>query len=533
MQQVNFFECLEKYGSFGAWLSAAEKPFCPKDYLRKGERITTLMREKTYKMVSSPLDCISPSVFGKKGLASKKLDYAIGRIAETVVRPVLKEASRGQMADISHILAVLPDGVRNEVHVELCAERSYEGRLIKALFRKKDVMVVGVTVGTGTQQFWCCLDGKLPKSRHKASYHMRDSSNIRQCADLALLLAEIILIGEMLKRIRNWGRNGEGGGRLEESLVNAWNACVKSNYRNGCVRVSNDVADSGVFREWCDKEGVQFNKEGGRMGMGLYQLLPLCLMAGKDVSLQSFFSPYGLRFVEGVLCVMIQEHIRDKQVERYYTQLNRERASVWQTKKNIPEKVVRAMGKSGFNDFFGYVEFDEECDLGKVTEIEREFRALNTVFNLSKQDAVSLRFRKLGNYKASGLYFPSISCLCVDLRMPSSMAHECLHMIDHVNGMLCRKPAFYPVECAYISAFEDAANKLAESDPKKAALNGKSKYNREYYLQPMEIFARCGEIYLTRVLGVDNSLCVPGHGVEYPDDDALEAAVKEYFGKLF
>ena len=34
------------------------------------------------------------------------------------------------------------------------------------------------------------------------------------------------------------------------------------------------------------------------------------------------------------------------------------------------------MEESGFNDAFGFVEIDADCDLGLMPELEKEFRAL-------------------------------------------------------------------------------------------------------------------------------------------------------------
>ena len=60
----------------------------------------------------------------------------------------------------------------------------------------------------------------------------------------------------------------------------------------------------------------------------------------------------------------------------------------------------------------------------------------------------SIRFRKLGNHKAIGLYYPLIQCLCVDLRNTTSFIHELGHLIDHCmddGGQLSEQPAFFNV----------------------------------------------------------------------------------------
>ena len=49
--------------------------------------------------------------------------------------------------------------------------------------------------------------------------------------------------------------------------------------------------------------------------------------------------------------------------------------------------------------------------------------------------------------------------------------------------------------------------------------------------QIVKVFARCAEMYLTRCLGIDNSLCRPdaSTGFAYPDDPELKMCIKKYF----
>lgn len=174
-----------------------------------------------------------------------------------------------------------------------------------------------------------------------------------------------------------------------------------------------------------------------------------------------------------------------------------------------------------------------EVDIKKMEELYKQFEDVCKFVGLKMHDEVSLRFRKLGNHKASGLYYFFLKCLCVDVRCPSSFAHEMFHMIDYENGNLSRKAGFYYVSELYKRAFEEEVQKDSVLSKQ---LGGKTKYNREYYLQSSEIFARCGEIYLTRICGFDNSVVKPDTdqcGFAYPSDELLEQKIKEYFNKLF
>lgn len=90
-----------------------------------------------------------------------------------------------------------------------------------------------------------------------------------------------------------------------------------------------------------------------------------------------------------------------------------------------------------FNDFgFSSVEVDTQKYLGQ--EFKRDvFSQLENnwekVFNqLPQADAKpSLHFRKLGRYRATGLYSPAYNAIAVDVRNTTSLIHEYGHYIDY------------------------------------------------------------------------------------------------------
>ena len=47
-----------------------------------------------------------------------------------------------------------------------------------------------------------------------------------------------------------------------------------------------------------------------------------------------------------------------------------------------------------------------------------------------------------------------------------------------------------------------------------------------------EIFARCGEIYLVRILGVESSLLEPDLGYAYPESEVLDSIIQNYYQVL-
>jgi len=211
-------------------------------------------------------------------------------------------------------------------------------------------------------------------------------------------------------------------------------------------------------------------------------------------------------------------------------------ARSYQTKKNIPEKVKKKMVNNKFNKHFGYVEFDELVDLDKIKLIESEWEEINKeiLFPINKDH--SLRFRRLGKHKAAGLYFPAAKAVCVDIQEPSSMIHEVLHMIDYTslhNANLSSSYEFRSIVERYKVITDKRVDKLSDEDGFKKRWNGSTKYNKDYYQSTREIFARCGEMYIEKVLGIDSSLVKSDSRVLYPsDDDFLVELCSKYYKKI-
>ncbi len=213
-----------------------------------------------------------------------------------------------------------------------------------------------------------------------------------------------------------------------------------------------------------------------------------------------------------------------------------EHARAYQDKKNIPERIVKEMMDSSFNKYFGYVEFDPSCDTEKIALIAEEFGSFHDAY-LGKLDtgSVFLRFRRLGNHRAGGVYYPSVKCICVDLQNPDSMMHEYGHCIDHIEGkgcMLSESKDFYGVYKTYVKELDDrlwAEGRLNELKQSKA------KYNYDYYVKPTEVFARCFEMYVVHTLGFASSICKRDmdESFAYPATEKLMEKIDPYFKELF
>lgn len=217
---------------------------------------------------------------------------------------------------------------------------------------------------------------------------------------------------------------------------------------------------------------------------------------------------------------------------KYFKNLKGEYAKSYQQKKNIPRKTLQAMSDSILNQYFGYVEFDESCDLSKVDEITKEFIAVKeTFFPFVDSTKNAIRFRLLGKHKAYGLYYPFVKCLCVDVRHPSSLIHEYGHLVDYEFGNLSKSYSFLRVREAYEERLQALAN--GADSIVAGTLNGKTKYNLAYYLEPTEIFARCLELYISKVKGVTNSLLPQEFSFAYPTDEDFLEIVSSYFDTFF
>jgi len=218
------------------------------------------------------------------------------------------------------------------------------------------------------------------------------------------------------------------------------------------------------------------------------------------------------------------------QMLTYYRDLEKSYAKSYMLKKSITQKTQKAMEQSSFNDYFGFVEFDVDTDLEKVEEIAREFRAVKeTYFPSVESKANAIRFRKLGQHKALGLYYPSLACLCVDIHSPSSLIHEFGHLIDYCYGNLSEQADFKAVRKRYIDELDKALDK---DEALQKRMKSGSKYNRSYYTMPTEIFARCFELYVSKCLGVKNSIVPATFSQEgiYPTNDLMLDAISNYFG---
>lgn len=478
------------------------------DYLQKGEKILNLLREKQKKR--------GAAFSGEKDQVLELVRADWNHTRAAIGRKISEELRQNFLADVS-------DDEQNvmENAEHACAELSEKlipgavvgmeystriTRLMRAVCRTEVQYVLRLCVGD--ESIYTCADIQNIRKSHERGVKLRgDSGPYERVVSFNPLIAEYYVRGYLLNTMRRIRHEAESFEKYLQvpaigKLVEKYAVHIPRPFSMEMIR---NMPNTGL-QELCililyPEDALASEAALRIIGRDVNQFL---ILLGKD---------YQVRKAE-------------LKMERH---LSGEYAHSYETKKNIPDKCVRAMARSGFNDFFGYVEFDEECDLRLMTELAKEYRAVAREIGLDRHPEVSLRFRKLGQHKASGLYYYTLKCLCVDVRYPGSMMHEAGHMLDYEMGHISDTYDFSGIREKYT---ELMYRFLKESDPDTAKqLNGKTKYNLSYYLLPSEIFARCFEMYLVRHRAIDNSICRPGR-IGYPEDPKLDEMISVYFDKL-
>lgn len=511
--------------------AAAGEP--KENYLKRGEKIFSLLRNVKGKAFEEDnfLELFPIKTWEKQ---EDRGDYARKRIKQALIRPIIESADWFDAETESEFRALFCgyDNFRFE------EADSYSGRVYRSVARD--------------DHSWCVMmypevdEKNLPYTFGRARVNARKQRGHWQlrrveggCVrvmDFGDYFVDMVFLCQAKKYLKHYFAGMDEDALAEcvvyRRLKELADAEIKAleKFQDGGIPVSAKTFDNRFIRKTVEDAGYHLVLAEKRRDIRLsLASLVVNFVLSDDVSKEDLIifgdaaaTPIYSFDIRDILDILLDEYSEEKRAEEYRRSLSDSYAKSYMTKKNIPQKMIDAMERSRFNETFGYVEFDEQCDTAKIEEIFKEFDALKTFLKLKEHKNVALRFRKLGNHKASGLYYPSVRCLCVDVKSPSSMAHELFHMLDYEHGELSRTWDFQKCKDLYKQEF----NRLARERGTKFT----GKYDREYYFQSTEIFARCGEMYLTRVCGIDNSLVKPEEtSVAYPWTEELEAAVKDYF----
>lgn len=191
-------------------------------------------------------------------------------------------------------------------------------------------------------------------------------------------------------------------------------------------------------------------------------------------------------------------------------------ARFFEEKKNIKQETKRVMTifENMLNNKFCHVEIDNDVELDKLGHIKDELKETTDILpNSNDGKKAILRFRKLRNHRALGIFTPVNNTVAVDFRSDEngmiekgigkkniglqSLIHEYGHFLDY--NMLCDSAALSLSSDFDNILFQTQAELRANS--KRLALMGEK---IEYLCLPSEIFARAFEVYVYDC-GLDNS----------------------------
>ena len=427
------------YSYFGIYVSGTEKqddmalfPDAPGKFFSESDRIVTLAREsrlKSYFPVLRKIDLLSLNYPSLPRNPSQRAGYV-----KKVIRSSLKKAFYAISHDgklcqacldfVSKFFYLAP----GSVSICICGkDDDAASRMVCRLFGSTEAIRItfpepgSITVYAN------------PFSRRKIKYgryHLRQDDSVKaHVIDLLSLLADASVLNALFESLTC---------SSVPLVQNVYECCYTEIMQHPqrtpdemqiteFIRAKKPVPYERLFHFLCTQNGM-VPLEGMSTGLssGLYKLFCEVLEIFQDLSHEN----------------------------EYREQMTHSIATAYMTKKNIPESILKAMEQTGFLHYFKYVEFDEDTDMDAVSAIEKEFVAMNKeYFSGSVFPDVNIRFRKLGKHKASGLYYPSLNTLCVDIRSPSSFMHEYFHMIDNQLGDLSLEVGFQGVVKQYTDAF--------------------------------------------------------------------------------
>lgn len=180
-----------------------------------------------------------------------------------------------------------------------------------------------------------------------------------------------------------------------------------------------------------------------------------------------------------------------------------EHAKFFQTKKNINLKTQAEMNRlsRSWVGLFSTVEIDNDVDLEDLQKLIPEFTSISDVLPRVNSNALPiLRFRKIRNHKALGLFSPFNNTIAVDFRVNEkegvglqSFVHEYGHFLDY-NG-----------SNKGILSLQNSFSKILESARSEIYTDNKLTKKADYYSTSTEVFARAFELYCSHC-GLNNSL---------------------------
>ncbi|MFR0597325.1 hypothetical protein ACLUWZ_09215 [Limosilactobacillus mucosae] len=239
-----------------------------------------------------------------------------------------------------------------------------------------------------------------------------------------------------------------------------------------------------------------------------------------------------LKYIEDYL----QQTYSIVKLQKYEREVDHQsRTPVFLEKKNINETTRQIMKSTKLNSFFSSVELDNDVDLNLFNSFESEAMRLMELLPKPDHKAV-LRLRKLGNFRASGLFVPFTNTLIVDFRTPdqiysavkndlsfhrvgkagySSFVHEYGHYLDYNLDQNIHALSMSKQFSSIVRSYRNEVMNHADDFPKSG------KYSIDYFCTPTEVFARSFEIFVkyiglrSNLIGVKDEYDFSSGSVEY------------------
>lgn len=276
------------------------------------------------------------------------------------------------------------------------------------------------------------------------------------------------------------------------------------------------VSDRGT--EWRVFNNPEIQEEDPRFHLiGSQFSIDTALRRINDRAKRVEFKNYLNDYLEQTFNIVRQQRYnqdRDKQT----------RAKAWETKKNINKETQQVMDNSPLAKTFSKLEIDNDVDLKGFGSFEREM--MNLVHDLPKvynTKLPTLRLRKLGNYKAAGLYVPqfgdgSTDTIALDFRKVrtegerlrglgvQSFIHEYGHYLDNHLGTPIEEGKSGKVGLSLINKFSAITYEYRRNLDQYTIKKEKGIGSAEYFGIPTEIFARGFELWIHDHLKVKSNL---------------------------
>ncbi|QBO37385.1 hypothetical protein EQG49_13360 [Periweissella cryptocerci] len=196
---------------------------------------------------------------------------------------------------------------------------------------------------------------------------------------------------------------------------------------------------------------------------------------------------YGVVYALDSFKAQYDEFLNYKLMNDYEKELDSDYAKPFMTKKNINKSTQAAMENSSFyQNGFKYVEFDNDVDLGSIGTIEAEWANYFYSFPEVPFEQPDIRFRKLGNYRSAGIFFPGANSIAIDGNSIYSLTHEYAHYLDYHF-----KPGKnLSMDDDFMKIVDTYRNRIDELDHDSYVYKHKG-----YFSTPTEVFARAFELY--------------------------------------